>query len=66
MKTMDVLTDFCASLATDIERFRMKANCATTSARDAHDLHTFVGGLEYAHEKARLYLMYTQEMAENK
>lgn len=57
MKATDALKEYCAALALEIEAIRAKANCPTTSTRDAHDLLTFSGGMESALEKARAYLI---------
>lgn len=52
-----LIADYCIALVKEIEDMRLKANAPTTSTRDAHDMHTFIGGMEKALEKARAYLI---------
>ena len=56
MKTAPLM-EFCQDLVREIDAMRAKANCPTTSYRDAHDMLTYIGGLERALEMARVYLV---------
>ena len=57
MKAREVLVEYCAALSRRIDEARKKADLETTRPRDAHDLHTYVGGLEEALELARAFLV---------
>ena len=54
---MGALTEYCAALSRRIDEARKKADLATTRPRDAHDLLTYVAGLETALELAREFLV---------